>query len=80
MTVTMIHSGKIKNLLLQSTCNVLFTLACMIYRVEFLLIPVALLSLLVNHEFSMLEILWAFSIYLESVAILPQLFMVSKVS
>jgi len=48
------------------------------FRVEFLLIPVALLSLLVNHEFSMLEILWAFSIYLESVAILPQLFMVSK--
>jgi len=39
---------------------------------------VAALSLLVNHEFSVMEILWAFSIYLESVAILPQLFMVSK--
>lgn len=47
-------------------------------RVEFLLIPVAALSLLINHEFSVMEVLWAFSIYLESVAILPQLFMVSK--
>jgi len=48
------------------------------FRVEFLLVPVAGLSLLVNHEFSFLEILWTFSIYLESVAILPQLFMISK--
>jgi len=48
------------------------------FRIEFLLIPVAGLSLLVNHEFSALEILWTFSIYLESVAILPQLFMISK--
>lgn len=48
------------------------------FRVEFLLIPVAALALLFNHEFSVMEILWAFSIYLESVAILPQLFMVSK--
>ena len=49
------------------------------FRVELLLIPVAALSLLVNHEFSVMEVLWAFSIYLEAVAILPQLFMVSKV-
>ncbi len=35
-------------------------------------------NLVVNHEFSVMEILWTFSIYLESVAILPQLFMVSK--
>ncbi|CAG0893470.1 unnamed protein product [Darwinula stevensoni] len=48
------------------------------FRIEFLLIPVTALALLVNHEFSVLEILWTFSIYLESVAILPQLFMVSK--
>lgn len=48
------------------------------FRVEFLLIPTAILSLLINHDFSPLEILWTFSIYLESVAILPQLFMVSK--
>merc|ERR1711870_105182 len=44
------------------------------FRMEFLLGPAVLL----NHEFSVMEILWTFSIYLESVAILPQLFMVSK--
>jgi len=48
------------------------------FRIEFLLIPVTLLGLLVNHEFTPLEVLWTFSIYLESVAILPQLFLVSK--
>jgi len=48
------------------------------FRIEFLLIPITLLALLVNHEFTPLEILWTFSIYLESVAILPQLFLVSK--
>lgn len=48
------------------------------FRMEFLIVPVAGLSFLVNHDFSPLEILWTFSIYLESVAILPQLFMISK--
>uniref|UniRef100_A0A8C4T8F1 ER lumen protein-retaining receptor n=1 Tax=Erpetoichthys calabaricus TaxID=27687 RepID=A0A8C4T8F1_ERPCA len=48
------------------------------FRLEFLLIPVVGLSFLENHDFSPLEILWTFSIYLESVAILPQLFMITK--
>lgn len=48
------------------------------FRVEFLIVPIALLSLLVNHSFTIMEVLWTFSIYLESVAILPQLFMISK--
>lgn len=48
------------------------------FRIEFLVVPVGGLAFLVNHEFAPLEILWTFSIYLESVAILPQLFMVSK--
>ncbi|XP_063701838.1 ER lumen protein-retaining receptor [Culicoides brevitarsis] len=48
------------------------------FRIEFLLIPCALLALVINHEFTVLEVMWTFSIYLESVAILPQLFMVSK--
>ncbi|KAI8122901.1 ER lumen protein retaining receptor [Lucilia cuprina] len=48
------------------------------FRLEFLLVPCVLLSLLINHEFTVMEVLWTFSIYLESVAILPQLFMVSK--
>ena len=47
-------------------------------RAEFLLIPAALISLVINHSFDPMEILWTFSIYLECVAILPQLFMISK--
>ncbi|XP_041033446.1 ER lumen protein-retaining receptor 3 [Cetorhinus maximus] len=48
------------------------------FRVEFILVPVAGLSFLVNHDYTPLEILWTFSIYLESVTILPQLFMITK--
>ncbi|KAK0046216.1 ER lumen protein-retaining receptor 2 isoform X1 [Biomphalaria pfeifferi] len=48
------------------------------FRVEILLIPVGGLALFVNHEFSVLEVLWTFSIYLEAVAIVPQLFMMMK--
>jgi len=48
------------------------------FRIEFLLIPVTLLALVVNHEFAFMEVLWTWSIYLEALAILPQLFMVSK--
>ncbi|CAK1547143.1 unnamed protein product [Leptosia nina] len=48
------------------------------FRIEFLLIPCVILALLINREFTFLEVLWTFSIYLESVAILPQLFLVSK--
>uniref|UniRef100_UPI00398F455E ER lumen protein-retaining receptor 1-like n=1 Tax=Pristiophorus japonicus TaxID=55135 RepID=UPI00398F455E len=48
------------------------------FRIEFILVPVAGLSFLVNHDYAPLEIFWTFSIYLESVAILPQLFMITK--
>ena len=48
-------------------------------RAEFLIVPAAGLACLVNHNFDPMEILWTFSIYLEAVAILPQLFMISKV-
>ncbi|XP_072932043.1 ER lumen protein-retaining receptor [Epargyreus clarus] len=48
------------------------------FRIEFLLIPSVILALLINREFTVLEVFWTFSIYLESVAILPQLFLVSK--
>ena len=45
------------------------------FRVEFLLIPAGILAFFVNQEYSVMEIFWTFSIYLEAVAILPQLFM-----
>ncbi|KAF0032410.1 hypothetical protein F2P81_014700 [Scophthalmus maximus] len=48
------------------------------FRVEFLLVPVIGLSFLENYAFTPLEILWTFSIFLESVAIMPQLFMITK--
>ncbi|KAM7536851.1 hypothetical protein Aperf_G00000088747 [Anoplocephala perfoliata] len=48
------------------------------FRLEFLVIPSAILALIFNHRFSFFEVLWTFSIYLESVAILPQLFLISK--
>merc|ERR1719442_250081 len=46
---------------------------------QYLIIPAALLGAAVNqdHE-SPFEMCWAFSIYLEAVAILPQLFMLQK--
>ncbi|PAV57669.1 hypothetical protein WR25_23301 [Diploscapter pachys] len=47
-------------------------------RVEFLIIPAALLAVLINHERTLMEVMWTFSIYLESVAIMPQLFMLSR--
>ncbi|XP_037069578.1 ER lumen protein-retaining receptor-like isoform X2 [Pollicipes pollicipes] len=47
-------------------------------RVELLLLPAAALALIINHELTVMEVCWTFSIYLEAVAILPQLFMISK--
>ena len=48
-------------------------------RAEFLVVPALGLACLINNSFDVMEILWTFSIYLEAVAILPQLFMISKV-
>ena len=47
-------------------------------RLEFILVPTFILALIFNHDFSVSEVLWTFSIYLESLAIMPQLFMLSK--
>ncbi|KAL2265717.1 hypothetical protein VTJ83DRAFT_6817 [Remersonia thermophila] len=48
------------------------------FRVEFLLAFAAILAFLFPVRFTALEICWAFSIWLESVAILPQLFMLQR--
>ncbi|BGO96630.1 endoplasmic reticulum retention protein [Rhodotorula toruloides] len=47
-------------------------------RLEYLLGPCAVLALIFNYSFTPMEILWAFSIYLEAVGILPQLFMLQR--
>eukprot|EP00287_Rhodomonas_sp_CCMP768_P004596 CAMPEP_0196718058 /NCGR_PEP_ID=MMETSP1091-20130531/1347_1 /TAXON_ID=302021 /ORGANISM="Rhodomonas sp., Strain CCMP768" /LENGTH=166 /DNA_ID=CAMNT_0042058627 /DNA_START=340 /DNA_END=840 /DNA_ORIENTATION=+ len=44
----------------------------------YIILPCFLLALIWNEGFEAFEILWAFSIYLEAVAILPQLFMLQK--
>lgn len=48
------------------------------FRVEYLLGPSVVLSLIFNYKFSFTEVMWSFSIFLESVAILPQLFMLQR--
>ena len=48
------------------------------FRVVFIVVPLAVLSLLVNYDLNVREVIWTFSVYLEAVAILPQLFMISK--
>jgi ER lumen protein retaining receptor len=48
------------------------------FKVGYLLSGSAILAILFPYEYSIAEILWAFSIWLESVAILPQLFMLQR--
>ncbi|KAG9448188.1 hypothetical protein H6P81_014316 [Aristolochia fimbriata] len=44
----------------------------------FLVLGSFILALLVNEMFTFLEVLWAFSVYLEAVTILPQLLLLQK--
>lgn len=48
------------------------------FRVQYLLAGAAVLAILFPVEYTFREISWAFSIWLESVAILPQLFMLQR--
>lgn len=48
------------------------------FRTVFVIVPSLLLALVINEEFSAMEVLWTFSIYLEAVAILPQLFLLQR--
>ncbi|KAL1985577.1 hypothetical protein VTN96DRAFT_7797 [Rasamsonia emersonii] len=48
------------------------------FKVQYLLGFSALLAILFPERYSISEILWTFSIWLESVAILPQLFMLQR--
>ncbi|BCS27498.1 endoplasmic reticulum retention protein [Aspergillus puulaauensis] len=48
------------------------------FKVQYLLASSAILALFFTHDYSISEILWTFSIWLESVAILPQLFMLQR--
>ncbi|KAJ4385314.1 endoplasmic reticulum retention protein [Neurospora sp. IMI 360204] len=48
------------------------------FRVQYLLAFAAVLAILLPYQYNFWEIMWAFSIWLESVAILPQLFMLQR--
>uniref|UniRef100_A0A1I7T8N4 ER lumen protein-retaining receptor n=1 Tax=Caenorhabditis tropicalis TaxID=1561998 RepID=A0A1I7T8N4_9PELO len=48
------------------------------FRIELLIIPSIALAFLINHDYAPFELLWTFSIYLEAVAILPQLFLLQS--
>lgn len=48
------------------------------FRVQYLLGGAAVLAILLPYKYTVSEILWAFSIWLESVAIMPQLFMLQR--
>eukprot|EP00243_Klebsormidium_subtile_P002061 TRINITY_DN1391_c0_g2_i1.p1 TRINITY_DN1391_c0_g2~~TRINITY_DN1391_c0_g2_i1.p1 ORF type:complete len:216 (+),score=37.85 TRINITY_DN1391_c0_g2_i1:168-815(+) len=48
------------------------------FRHYILVVPCAVLALIVNNELSVTEVLWTFSIYLEAVAILPQLVLLQR--
>ncbi|KAL5615334.1 hypothetical protein BROUX41_005381 [Berkeleyomyces rouxiae] len=48
------------------------------FRVHYLLGGAFILAILFPHFYSFLEVMWTFSIWLESVAILPQLFMLQR--
>jgi hypothetical protein len=45
------------------------------FSVQYIFIPCAILSLICNYRFTVPEVLWSFSIFLEALAILPQLHM-----
>jgi ER lumen protein retaining receptor len=48
------------------------------FKVQYLMAGAAVLAILFPYKYSLAEMLWAFSIWLESVAILPQLFMLQR--
>ncbi|KAL8214240.1 hypothetical protein R6Q57_003689 [Mikania cordata] len=48
------------------------------FRHYFLMLPCLLLALLVNEKFTFKEVMWTFSLYLEAVAILPQLVLLQR--
>jgi len=48
------------------------------FKLEYILAPCLVFGLLFNYKFTFGEISWSFSIWLEAVAILPQLFMLQR--
>ncbi|XP_062010741.1 ER lumen protein-retaining receptor-like [Rosa rugosa] len=48
------------------------------FRHHFLLAPCLVLALIFNEKFTFKEVMWSFSLFLEAVAILPQLVLLQR--
>ncbi|KAF3435963.1 hypothetical protein FNV43_RR23055 [Rhamnella rubrinervis] len=48
------------------------------FRHIFLILPCLVLALIIHEKFTFKEVMWAFSLYLEAVAILPQLVLLQR--
>ncbi|KAM0947055.1 putative ER lumen protein retaining receptor [Dioscorea sansibarensis] len=48
------------------------------FRHYFLILPCFVVALFINEKFTFKEVMWAFSLYLEAVAILPQLVLLQR--
>ncbi|KAK6232515.1 hypothetical protein SCA6_002588 [Theobroma cacao] len=48
------------------------------FRHYFLIPPCFLLALLIHRDFNVMEVLWTFSLYLEALAIIPQLVLLQR--
>ncbi|KAG6593777.1 ER lumen protein-retaining receptor, partial [Cucurbita argyrosperma subsp. sororia] len=48
------------------------------FRNQYIVLPCLLLALVFNHKFTFKEVMWTFSLYLEAVAILPQLVLLQR--
>ncbi|KAG1844220.1 ER lumen protein retaining receptor-domain-containing protein [Suillus subalutaceus] len=77
-----VYNFVMKLFFISSSCHILYIMMYLrrmtpsidTFKIEYLLGPSFFLSLIFNYAFEPTEILWTFSIYLESVAIFPQLF------
>jgi len=48
------------------------------FKIEYIIAPALILGLIFNYKYNFTEILWSFSIWLEAISILPQLFMLQR--
>ncbi|KAG1723015.1 HDEL sequence binding protein, partial [Suillus occidentalis] len=83
-----VYNFVMKLFFISSSCHILYIMTYRFrpthdpsidtFKIEYLLGPSFFLSLIFNYTFEPTDILWTFSIYLESVAIFPQLFMLQR--
>ncbi|KIL57505.1 hypothetical protein M378DRAFT_171700 [Amanita muscaria Koide BX008] len=83
-----LYNSLMKIVLVGTSCYILYLMrykyrlthdpAIDTFKVEYLVAPCFILSLIFNYRYTILEILWSFSIFLESVAIFPQLSMLQR--